>query len=397
MLKAAPPMFVVAMITRVLWLPWIVFEYLIDLPPMSAPYVSIDAALTTCGILAMVAAMAELASRTRGATRTLLVVATVASALVLLAVTISGYFAVLLVGYIPPDLYVLVLHWTNSILWLIAWLAFIAAGWNVERRTAIILLVLTLLLDTVPPVRSYLREVTGANGPFALFTIATPLRSLFTILFAGAIAKRAYEPARDHGAAARNAVLIAATIIAIAVIQLVSAAGATRVAEQLSVRVAASIAQVLAALLFAIGMWRLAQKQLPALLRYRVHVAAVVALATAVMLMETFTFSTGTGIATGFHAAVVEWWHLVPTTVALACLITILLTYANHRDAVYRPTLIGGALFILGVAGWFILKDHPVISPVSLACGYLALVPAVLQMSRELATDRVETTADVFA
>ena len=51
----------------------------------------------------------------------------------------------------------------------------------------------------------------------------------------------------------------------------------------------------------------------------------------------------------------------------------------------------------VGVAGWFILKDHEVISPVSLAGGYLALVPAVLRASRELSTDRVQTTADVFA
>jgi len=397
MVKLAPPAFVVAMVAAVMWIPWALCQYLVDLPAMSAQYIAINTGITVGAMLVTVAAFGELAVRTRGGIRAWLVVSAIATLLAMLVSFGGGFFGGVVAGHLPYELWIAILQWSTSVPWLIAWLAFGFAGWSAQRRTAITLLAMSIVLSNLPPVREHVYAPLGPYFLFFLYVINAPIRNVIAILLAGAIAKRAHEPSRDHLKAARSAKVLAFAIGALALVQLASAVGVRLISEEIDVRFGFTVSHLVAALLVAFALWRLAQQQLPALPRYRVHVAALIALYTAGMLAETFTYTMSGGADTSFHAAHVAWWHLVPVTLALACLVTILLTYAKHRDAVYTPALLGGALFIAGVAGWFILKDHEVISPVSLACGYLALVPAVLRASHELSTDRVQTTADVFA
>lgn len=398
MVKLAPPAFVVAMVAGVMWIPWALCRYFVDLPATAAQYIAINTGITFGAMLATVAAFGELAVRARGGIRAWLAVAAIATLLAMFVSLASGFFGIKLARHLPYEVWSAILQWSTSVPWLIAWLALGFAGWRAQRRTAITLLAMSIVLCNLPPVREHIYAPLGPYFLFFLYVINAPIRNVIAILLAGAIAKRAHEPSRDHERAARSAKLLAFAIGALALVQLVSAAGVRLISEEVDVRFGFSLADLLAALLVGVALWRLAQQQLPALPRYRSHVAALVALYTSGMVFETFTYSTTDGSFTDtFHAAHVAWWHLVPVTLALALLVTILLGYAKHRDGVYTPALIGGAGFIAGVAGWFILKDHEVISPVSLACGYLALVPAVLRASRELSTDRVQTTADVFA
>lgn len=398
MLKVAPPGFVVAMVASVLWIPWSFLMGALELS-RGAVFGAAHYALSNGGMIVIALALGNLASRTRGWQRFALRVSTVAWTLDVVLLIGSSF----LVYIVEIDIHRLqswarAIEWADASLKLIAWLALAVAGLRANRATAITLFAMVLVADQLPPIRDWLYKLLDNWFAIALIVVMMPLRNLFAILLSGAIARRGYDPRHDHRSAARSMRVVATAIAAFTAVQIGIAIGGALAGDEVETTFGFAIATAIPSLLLAIALWRLAQTELPALPKFRVHVAALAAMYTTAMLVQLITHSYRGRRAFLFDgASQLTWWELAPAMVSLALVVSCLGRYAKRRPAVKAATMLGGGLFTAAVAGWAIFHDRPLAAPLCLAVGCAALVPAVLRAGKELAADRVETTADVFA
>jgi chromate transport protein ChrA len=381
---AAPPLYVVALLIQLWWIPVRFLKMGWDVTEQYNTDVS--RAMSMVAMVLLVGASWELVQRSRSRVRFGMAL-TFATNLVALALEMFRFYAV------APDRHA-ILHFYNSLQWVyvvvdvlgVTGIA-VAAG-RQTLGTSLVVIALTASLAT--PARDAIRDLVGWSFSYWFHVAAVSLRALFAIIVIGVIAQQCFAPVRDHLQAARRFSLLAwlfAMRAAFACVML-AAARSTSIVQLWLVGLEAVLL-----LLVAMIVWGIAQNQLPRMPRYSLHVALAGIVLTWTLSANVILLGFGAPHDDGTGSGL-ESWQLAAAAIANVVLLVSLWHYAKYARAIRRSVIAGTVVVVAATAFELFGPDRVMWVCEVLSC--VAVIPAFRATAIALADDPVPTTADVF-
>jgi hypothetical protein len=390
---AAPPLYVVALLIQLWWIP-VRFLKLGGWDVLARNYTEVSHAMAVTSLVMLVGASWELVRRSRDRVRIGMVM-TFAANVAGLALEMFRLYAE---ASDSPSHYLAVnnsLHWAFIVPDILGVIGLAVAAGRRVLATSAIVIALTALLAT-PMVRA-IGHIAGSSFVYWFHIATASLWTVLALIVIGVITTQCSGPVRDHLQATRRFSLLAwlfAMRAAFACVMI--AVGGSTASVQLW------LIGFETALLSLVAMitWGIAQNQLPRMPRYSLHVALAGVLITwaqsaDVMLMvlvgphgEMYGEGAGRYIA-------LESSQLAAAAIGNVVLLVSLWRYAKYARAI-RPSVIAGTIVVAAATAFELFaNDRAMWICEVISC--VAVIPAFRATAIALADDPVPTTADVFA